>query len=539
TKDFQKIDFKIPDDKASKVLVKHKMPVHVIIDIKSVRRELKDISKSDTIVKFLKNELTDFDIKILGKEGITEWVEIPLLSAEDTLIGKISIDNKNRKDLIGELDQEFSPWDLALLTVFTRFASLAIQLAKLQEKQKKLHQRKEDEINAIQTIDESLLTGQKEDDLLELILEKAFEIIKPCSAIIRKWDDKEHRFKQCLQKKNFEWPGNIPVELEQGSGLSGLAVKKRKMVELKNGSSEKWWIEFVNSYIGEERIFLEKIESGLACPLFFRKQILGSIAVAKDIVDGFDENDKLTLRILANEASAVLEYANLQNAKVKFAMSNTHALRGPLVAMGGYVEMIRDNLVDSDAERIKYCNIVLEGVGSLNQMTSELIRTTQIETGFEHENNQFSVWNSIRNVIAKIEAYAGVKIRLIKRGDYDYISGAQDRFEEAIRCLVDNAIKYTKRKPRITILKTNRDNRIIIKVADNGVGITRKDLQNIHERFFRGSHSKRMNYEEIPGTGLGVYVSKEFIEDMNGNISYKSKPRKWTVVTVSFPRENQ
>lgn len=529
---FSDIKIEIPNDEASEILIAKRNPIHFIVD--QELKKIKSFEDTHSYTICYLERLAKIDIQKLEKEGLEQFVEIPILMKENEIIGKIAIDNKGRVDLTNQPDENFSVWDLALLTMFSRFTSLAVQLAKSHENRELVHKRKLAEIDAIKAIDEHLITGKQNDELLLLIVEKAHNLLDSCTVIIRIWDDKKQIFTECIQKKPPSWPGNIPHQLNKNTGLSGRAIQERNLIKLEDARADNDWTCFLNNYKGEEKLFLQNIGSTIVYPLLFRDRILGTIAAAKRGKFSFDDNDELTLELLAHEASAVIEYKNLQSANLRFAMENTHALRGPLVPMAGYIELIRDGLAN-ETEIKKYCNIVLKGVSKLNQMTSELIRNTEIETGHKIESIKFSVWEKICNAIESIVAFTGIKIETKKTGKNDYIQGMPDKFEEVIKCLLHNAINYSKQNPNIRVIKRNRKNRVIVEIIDHGIGMTEDDLDNIFNRFYRGSHSNRMDGEEVEGTGLGAYIAKDYVEKMGGKISYNSKPNEGTKVMLSFP----
>lgn len=111
-----------------------------------------------------------------------------------------------------------------------------------------------------------------------------------------------------------------------------------------------------------------------------------------------------------------------------------------------------------------------------------------------------------------------------------HMVGKQNKLGHAILCLLDNAIKYTPEKGKVTIQLRKKVNSAVLEIKDTGVGISKKDLPHIFERFYRGSKT-----DKTFGAGLGLAIAQSIIQVHHGTIDVSSTIDKGTTVTVSLP----
>ncbi len=110
------------------------------------------------------------------------------------------------------------------------------------------------------------------------------------------------------------------------------------------------------------------------------------------------------------------------------------------------------------------------------------------------------------------------------------ITGDRNSMKEVFVILLDNAIKYSPPQSEIHITTEMAKNAVTINVIDNGIGIAKKDLLHIFERFYRADKSRN---EE--GYGLGLSIARKMVETHNGSIAVQSKINKGTTFSVTLP----
>ena len=143
----------------------------------------------------------------------------------------------------------------------------------------------------------------------------------------------------------------------------------------------------------------------------------------------------------------------------------------------------------------------------------------------------------IANEWRQIATAAGLSLEVLieKRGLF--VLGDERRLRWAIGNLVDNAIKYTLPGGKLTLeINGETDGRALMRVRDNGVGITREEIPHITTRFYRGTpRTTDGAILHVPGTGQGLYVTRQVIEAHGGLLQIKSKPSIGTAVYFALP----
>jgi two-component system phosphate regulon sensor histidine kinase PhoR len=98
--------------------------------------------------------------------------------------------------------------------------------------------------------------------------------------------------------------------------------------------------------------------------------------------------------------------------------------------------------------------------------------------------------------------------------------------------LIDNALKYVTQKPKIHIVTQNKENRLVVSVKDNGIGLRKEDQARIFDKFFRVSTG---NVHDVKGFGLGLTYVKKVAEQFGGYVSVQSSPQKGSLFILTFP----
>lgn len=216
----------------------------------------------------------------------------------------------------------------------------------------------------------------------------------------------------------------------------------------------------------------------------------------------------------------------------------SHDLRNPFNGILGFLSILKndfDNLSNDDKKQyIDYVNISANQVFKLIERLLELARLKDGRYQFKLENVNI---REITEQVLQLQRTNTLNKKVTLENNIDeniLIYADKVSVDTILRNLTDNAIKFTPAGGKVTLEAETKDGNVIIYVKDNGVGMDANDIQNIF-RLDKRIISKGTNDEK--GTGLGLYVCKEMIERMNGNIKVESVIGKGSTFVVTLPQK--
>ena len=265
--------------------------------------------------------------------------------------------------------------------------------------------------------------------------------------------------------------------------------------------------------------------------------IVGTLLI-KAVVREIDQLERFQL-LNQQLASANEQLVKLDKAKSEFVSIASHQLRTPLTAIKGYISMVLDGSYGKTLERIKR---PLTNVYSSNErlikLVNDLLNLSRIESGkIKLELQDVQIRKIVESVIEELQIKAHEKsLQLIFQGQaIPVIQADESKVRNVIMNLVDNAIRYTE-KGSITVFVEKVGEKIQIRVVDTGAGMEGEDLEELFESFSRGQAGTQLWTE---GTGLGLYVARQFIEMHAGKIWAESEGKgKGSTFYVELPMKS-
>ncbi len=229
------------------------------------------------------------------------------------------------------------------------------------------------------------------------------------------------------------------------------------------------------------------------------------------------------------------ETKHANEMKDLFTNMIAHELRAPLTAMRGYASMIMEKMDISHEVKLSATRIE-QSASRLSLIVTDLLDVARIQSGkLSMRSERVNITEVINSVIDAMRIVAQEKHITIEsdtRVAPTYIQGDEKRLYQAFINLVSNAVKYTK-AGAITVSLEERTDRVEVRVKDTGVGMSAEHQKQLFAPFFRIENTET---EGTVGTGLGMWITKQLVELMNGSIAVESIKGVGTHVVVTLPK---
>jgi signal transduction histidine kinase len=224
------------------------------------------------------------------------------------------------------------------------------------------------------------------------------------------------------------------------------------------------------------------------------------------------------------------ELGRMQN---DFVSKISHELRSPLTGIIGYVELLTDEKPGpvTDEQR-RMLAIVERNSRQLLALIENLLTMARVEAQGQELSMDTVDLREIVERVRETTAPAMAKAELtfvVNLAPNSVLEGDHDQLERAVLNLVSNAVKFTPPGGRVEIVTRTEGDDISLAVCDNGSGIPTEEQHQLFTRFFR---SKRANAQQVPGTGLGLYIVNHIVEMHGGVMKVASTPEGSTFTMV-------
>jgi cell division protein FtsW len=250
---------------------------------------------------------------------------------------------------------------------------------------------------------------------------------------------------------------------------------------------------------------------------------------------------KEELQVLSQElAEANQELKRLDAAKSEFISIASHQLRTPLTAIRGYISLVLEGSYGKVTPTLQdVLNKVYVVNNRMGQLVEDLLSISRIESGRVQYNLVATQLEpmvadlvDMFSIMAKSKGLA-LKMKLPKKSLPKLMIDAT-KMREVISNLIDNALKYTK-EGGVTVTVDGDDRYVAVRVQDTGIGVDPQDSKRLFEKFTRSSETMKL---DVSGTGLGLYVGKNFVEAHGGLLSVESEgPGKGSTFIIKLPVE--
>ena len=227
----------------------------------------------------------------------------------------------------------------------------------------------------------------------------------------------------------------------------------------------------------------------------------------------------------------------LENIRREFVANVSHELKTPITAIHGFVETLREGALDDRHKAHEFLDIIMKHTDRLNTIIEDLLNLSRIERDYEKGEirlEKSSIREILKEAISLCQNKASEKkIELTLTADSKIKTNINGPLlTQAIVNLIDNAIKYSPEKSRVSVRAIEKPGQVLIHVEDNGIGIPQTDIPRIFERFYRVDKARS---RQLGGTGLGLSIAKHIVQAHGGTVSVESQLEEGSLFTLILP----
>ncbi len=261
----------------------------------------------------------------------------------------------------------------------------------------------------------------------------------------------------------------------------------------------------------------------------------GTKEIAKgnfDVIIHHKSSDELGT-LAENFTLMAAELKTMEYLRKDFMSNVSHEFKTPIAAIQGFVEMLQDRNL-SDEEFGQYTSVIIEETSRLNRLCSNMLKMSRLDNQVIYDKSgSFALDEQIRKVILLLEEQWSKK-----NLDLDICLesvtywGDPELLQQLWMNLIENAIKFSDEYGRIMIsAKEETSREIMVKITDEGMGISEENISRIFEKFYQADASHTQM-----GNGLGLAIAKRIVELCGGSIRCESKLGVGTTFTVTLPK---
>lgn len=227
-----------------------------------------------------------------------------------------------------------------------------------------------------------------------------------------------------------------------------------------------------------------------------------------------------------DQKSEISEMKKQETFRREFIGNLAHELKTPLFTSESYILTLLDGAIDDDEVNKKYLKIAGKAINRLNLIVKDLDLITKIESGeSEIQRTNFDIINLAQNVFEMLEITASKKnIKLLLEFNDKLplrVNADNEKIQQVLTNLVENSIKYGKENGTTElVIQELTENKIIVRVTDNGLGIEEKHFNRLFERFYRVDQS---GSRKGGGSGLGLAIVKHIMDAHDEKIYIESE----------------
>jgi signal transduction histidine kinase len=463
-----------------------------------------------------------------------------------------------QRELIGTLNarrtevRPFTPAQIKLLETFADQAVIAIENVRLfQELEARTRElaRSVGELKALGEVGQAVSSTLELETVLATIVSHAVQLSGTDCGVIYEYDQSTQEFhlraSHRMEDEVVDALRAAPIRL--GEGVTGQAVTTRAPVQVPDILDQR---EYTGTRV---RPMLTRLgyRSLLSIPLFREQQIMGGLTVWRKQSGNFEPEIVNLLQTFAIQSALAIQNARLfreiedkgreietaNRHKSEFLANMSHELRTPLTAIIGFSEVLSEKLFgELNDKQNEYMDDIVSSGRHLLSLINDILDLSKVEAGrMELDLTKFDIPTAIENALILIRERAtrhGIMVRHTVDEQLGEVLGDERKFKQILLNLLSNAVKFTAEGGRIDVDAALTNEAVEISVSDTGVGIAAENQETIFEEFRQvgTDYSKKRE-----GTGLGLTLTRKFVELHGGKIWVKSAVGKGSRFTFTLP----
>jgi len=476
------------------------------------------------------NRATDWNANVARQTGFaTRALMAAPLQVKDNVIGVIEV--INRRDGLPFVEE-----DQTLLTAFAGQAAVAMENARLYTLTDQELAARVEELSVMQRIDRELNASLEMDRAMRITLEWAMRQSNAEAGLIGMLEEGKLRV---VAQQGYE--GSLGNYQEQPMPLALPAMK----IAVESGLPQRVVLEPDG---GSNLLPAAHVQTVI--PIRREASVIGLLMLEST---GESQEDLAFLNRLSDHAAIAISNAQLYGevqranvAKSDFVSFVAHELKNPMTSIKGYTELLAAGAVGTINEmQTNFLNTIRSNVERMSTLVSDLNDNSKIEAGrLRLDYKPVEVNDLVDEVVRSTKRQAEDKKQILQAELPPLLPkvwGDRIRLGQVLTNLVSNANKYTSEGGVVVIGAESAPNRwdpegaaqvVHLWVKDNGIGISPEDQEKIFQKFFRSEDQKA---REVPGTGLGLNITKSLVEMQGGRIWFESEFRQGTTFHFTVP----
>ena len=459
--------------------------------------------------------------------------------------------------------------------IFSRFftsKSVLIETITEMEKDKKIIEKKYEEVNllnielnkrikqlaAIQETGKAILSLLDLEQLLTVIMNLLSNVCRINRAVIMLINE-DKGFLEYIHGIGFD--GDVP-EVIRNYKVS-LNRLSNILVRVANTGQPEYVPEVKNSILRKENIMLThgKPTSAYVVPLITRSRVIGVIAT--DAVDGkgVPGETRETLEVFAPQIAIAIEnaklYSRLQEQMEELKQSHAllsrsekfsflgnmaarlaHEIKNPLTAIGTFIQMMPQKYHDEEF-RNNFHKIAMEETRRINSLITELLDLVNTKESHIELNDLHGLIDTMILLISPQSNAKKINVSCQFDPNIGQVWMDSEKMKQVVLNILSNAVDFTPEGGKIELITKNcaekeKQATVSIEIKDNGPGIPLDHIDRVFDPYFTTKHKSNMH----SGTGLGLFIAHQNMQDHDGTIEVKSKVNEGTVFILNLPVNN-